>query len=212
MLVYQRVLYPKELLLDKMGLLWDSYLSTACTSLKTTVGLRGLSPFKLLLWNMLFVMAKMPHILLFGLTSHGCQPKNREKTPKIMENPITMDDLGVPLFLETPTCFTEQCALLEEWWSITLPIAWVSPHRLVVSSCRLFSGAICLASCLELMIKGEFEKIFQQNCVFHHENAISDLRSFCRRWVQKSGERESSCGILNFNHFELHFNGCFWFP
>ena len=23
---------------------------------------------------------------------------------KIMENPIKMDDLGVPLFLETPTC------------------------------------------------------------------------------------------------------------
>ena len=23
----------------------------------------------------------------------------------IMENPIKMDDLGVPLFLETPTCF-----------------------------------------------------------------------------------------------------------
>ena len=33
--------------------------------------------------------------------------KNRGKTPKMdgenfMENPIKMDDLGVPLFLETP--------------------------------------------------------------------------------------------------------------
>ena len=27
---------------------------------------------------------------------------------KIMENPIKMDDLGVPLFLEIPTCFHEQ--------------------------------------------------------------------------------------------------------
>ena len=26
---------------------------------------------------------------------------------KIMENPIKMDDLGVPLFLETPTCSLE---------------------------------------------------------------------------------------------------------
>ena len=39
---------------------------------------------------------------------YGCQPKNSGKTPKwmvkIMENPIKMDDLGVPLFLETPIC------------------------------------------------------------------------------------------------------------
>ena len=27
---------------------------------------------------------------------------------KIMENPIKMDDLGVPLFLETPICFENQ--------------------------------------------------------------------------------------------------------
>ena len=36
---------------------------------------------------------------------YGCQPKNRG-TPKwmvkIMENPIKLDDLGVPIFLETP--------------------------------------------------------------------------------------------------------------
>ena len=35
--------------------------------------------------------------------------KNRGGPPKwmvkIMENPIKMDDLGVPLFLETPKCF-----------------------------------------------------------------------------------------------------------
>ena len=38
---------------------------------------------------------------------YGCQPKNRVVNPpkwmvKIMENPIKMDDLGVPLFLEAP--------------------------------------------------------------------------------------------------------------
>ena len=27
----------------------------------------------------------------------------------IMENPIKMDDLGVPLFLETPICFATLC-------------------------------------------------------------------------------------------------------
>ena len=51
--------------------------------------------------------------------------KNRG-TPKwmvynLMENPIKMDDLGVPLFLETPICFDcfgdihfTSCALLDE--------------------------------------------------------------------------------------------------
>ena len=37
---------------------------------------------------------------------YGCQPKNRNGPPKwmvyFMENLIKMDDLGVPLFLETP--------------------------------------------------------------------------------------------------------------
>ena len=40
------------------------------------------------------------------LLTHVDVSKNRGKTPKwmvkIMENPIKMDDLGVPLFLETP--------------------------------------------------------------------------------------------------------------
>ena len=44
------------------------------------------------------------------LTIYGCFTKNRH-TPKwivkTMENPITMDDLGVPLFLETPILNSE---------------------------------------------------------------------------------------------------------
>ena len=41
--------------------------------------------------------------------NYECWTKNRGKTPKwmvyFMENPIEMDDLGVPLFLETPLCW-----------------------------------------------------------------------------------------------------------
>ena len=32
---------------------------------------------------------------------------------KIMENPIKMDDLGVPLFLETPKCYSQGTVFLE---------------------------------------------------------------------------------------------------
>ncbi len=42
---------------------------------------------------------------LFQIDLYGCWTKNRGETPKmvkIMENPIKMDDLGVPLCLETP--------------------------------------------------------------------------------------------------------------
>ncbi len=45
-------------------------------------------------------------ILVVNLGTYGCQPKNRGGPPKcmvyFMENPIKIDDLGVPLFLETP--------------------------------------------------------------------------------------------------------------
>ena len=35
----------------------------------------------------------------------GVNPKKHPKMVKIVENPIKIDDLGVPLFLETPFCF-----------------------------------------------------------------------------------------------------------
>ena len=39
---------------------------------------------------------------------YGVFPKKGGKKPKwmvkIMENPMKMDDLGIPLFLETPIC------------------------------------------------------------------------------------------------------------
>ena len=42
-----------------------------------------------------------------------CDCKNRRFSPKwmvkITENPIKMDDLGVPLFLETPIYKSELC-------------------------------------------------------------------------------------------------------
>ena len=52
--------------------------------------------------------------------------KNRGISPpkwmvKIMENPIGLDDLGVPLFLETPTFKTKACKFsLDSKISVTL--------------------------------------------------------------------------------------------
>ena len=46
----------------------------------------------------------------------GVEPKIRGKPPKwmvkIMENPIKMDDLGVPLFLETPIYGSSGCEIM----------------------------------------------------------------------------------------------------
>ncbi len=45
-------------------------------------------------------------MVIGGMMDMGVEPKIAEKLPKwmvkIMENPIKMDDLGIPLFLETP--------------------------------------------------------------------------------------------------------------
>ena len=49
----------------------------------------------------------------------GCQPQNRGTQiwmVKIMENPIKMDDLGVPLFLET--LIYRQWVYLQQHWKV----------------------------------------------------------------------------------------------
>ena len=37
----------------------------------------------------------------------------------IMEHPIKMDDLGVPLFLETPK-FNDQVLVVQDWWQTAI--------------------------------------------------------------------------------------------
>ena len=53
---------------------------------------------------------------------------------KIMENPIKMDDLGVPLFLETPTLenWHVEPKVLEVWFK------WISFSILMIF--RVFNG------------------------------------------------------------------------
>ena len=58
------------------------------------------------------------HAVPWRSEQNGCQPKNRGVYPQngwfIMENPIKMDDLGVPLFLETPKCRKSQGVKMSE--------------------------------------------------------------------------------------------------
>ena len=42
-----------------------------------------------------------------------------------MENPIKMDDLGVPLYLETPMCFFSRDKLLGEKAGVFLDWGWL---------------------------------------------------------------------------------------
>ena len=67
---------------------------------------------------------------------YGCQPKNSGFYPpkwmvKIMENPIKMDNLGVPLFLETPIWLQISSAV--DLRQIVLRFAWLPCSSLDLS-------------------------------------------------------------------------------
>ncbi len=47
-----------------------------------------------------------------------------------MENPIRMDDLGVPLFLETPKCLV--------WVEVFFWVDWKSANVSVYTACYTF--------------------------------------------------------------------------
>ena len=68
---------------------------------------------------------------------------------KIMENPIKMDDLGVPLFLETPIYVWGQCPGGEElpWWTLRgvfLETGKTTPRGLRNRSCPLVLAYLLL--------------------------------------------------------------------
>ena len=77
------------------GPLWPSYLD------EQQQGVTGVT----VVWELVgsYYLGNM-----LSRKEYGCWTKN-SGTPKwmvyFMENPIKMDDLGVPLFLETPICF-----------------------------------------------------------------------------------------------------------
>ena len=65
----------------------------------------------------------------FTENNMGVEPRIGGKPPELMiycmENPIKMDDLGVPLFLETPTSFLSNqpgffSVFLKKWWMFNL--------------------------------------------------------------------------------------------
>ena len=75
----------------------------------------------------------------------------------ILENPIKMDDLGVPLFLETPICITDKI------WVLDLRI------ESMVASC-------CVAGFLQLRMEVLLPRIR------HFEELQFSFKN-CRRWV-----------------------------
>ncbi len=72
------------------------------------------APPRMQSWEVKLGARLMLNFFLPKKKTHGCWTKNRGILPpkwmgKIMENPIKMDDLGVPLFLETPTYWDSIC-------------------------------------------------------------------------------------------------------
>ena len=69
----------------------------------------------------------------------GVEPKIGGKHPKwiygwfIMENPIKMDDLGVPLFLETPISFPSPLVfhktILDYWWWFQISLIFTPTEK-----------------------------------------------------------------------------------
>ena len=87
-----------------------------------------------------------------ALKIYGCQPKNRGIWPpklmvKIMENPIKMDDLEVPLFLETPPEFNSS-PLKNAGWK-TILTYWV----LVTFQGRAVKLQGCIRTCAKFSLR-----------------------------------------------------------
>ena len=94
------------------------------------------------------------------------EPKKRGFYPpkwmvKIMENPIEMDDLGVPLFLETPISRKRHCPSTSQ--------------RFDIHNCTVLKTKIC-ATCRQMPSPGGWK-----NVTWSSKHVMHDVPSIC--WV-----------------------------